>query len=108
MPLYEYRCDSCHKLREVIQKFSDPPLSVCEECGGELTRLFSPPSLHFKGSGWYVNDYGKKGKDNHDGKPAKTETKTEVKSESKTEASKDTKPATKSDAKTPAGPTKNT
>src|ERR1700730_5608809 len=59
MPLYEYKCDSCGDVFEVIQKFSDQPLSVHENCGGVLERLISTSALQFKGSGWYVNDYGK-------------------------------------------------
>lgn len=59
MPLYEYQCKACHKTSEVIQKFSDPNLTVCNECGGALERLLSAPAIRFKGSGWYVNDYGK-------------------------------------------------
>ena len=60
MPLYEYQCKSCHSLTERIQKFSDPPLTICPHCGGELEQLISAPALQFKGAGWYVNDYAKK------------------------------------------------
>ena|ERR1700676_4341725 len=59
MPLYEYKCGSCGDIFEVIQKFSDQPLTVHENCGGVLERLISTSALQFKGSGWYVNDYGK-------------------------------------------------
>ena len=59
MPLYEYRCQDCGETIEVIQKFSDSPLSKCEDCGGALERLLSPSAIQFKGSGWYVTDYGK-------------------------------------------------
>lgn len=59
MPLYEYRCDKCNETFEVIQKFSDEPLTVHEKCGGAVHRLLSAPALQFKGSGWYVNDYAK-------------------------------------------------
>lgn len=59
MPLYEYCCEKCGKIKEVIQKFSDPPLDACEACGGTLERLISPSAIQFKGAGWYVNDYGK-------------------------------------------------
>lgn len=62
MPLYEYRCTDCENKVEVIQRFSDPDLSDCTECGGTLERLLSAPSIRFKGSGWYVNDYAAKGK----------------------------------------------
>jgi putative FmdB family regulatory protein len=44
---------------ERIQKFSDPPLTTCPHCGGELEQLISAPAVQFKGSGWYVTDYAK-------------------------------------------------
>jgi len=61
MPLYEYLCDACGHRFEQIRKFSDPPLDVCPECGGAVRKLVSSPAIQFKGSGWYVNDYAKKG-----------------------------------------------
>ncbi len=64
MPLYEYRCQDCGETIETIQKFSDSPLSECEACGGTLERLLSPSAIKFKGSGWYVNDYGKNNRKN--------------------------------------------
>jgi putative FmdB family regulatory protein len=59
MPLYEYRCSKCGSVFEVLQKFSDAPLTSHEGCGGEVERLLSAPGLQFKGSGWYVTDYAK-------------------------------------------------
>ncbi len=59
MPLYEYRCENCGDLFEVRQKFSDERLTVHEKCGGKVERLISAPSLQFKGSGFYVNDYAR-------------------------------------------------
>ncbi|MGA2372676.1 MAG: FmdB family zinc ribbon protein [Candidatus Korobacteraceae bacterium] len=59
LPLYEYQCRKCHSLMERIQKFSDPPLTTCPHCGGELEQLISAPAVQFKGSGWYVTDYAK-------------------------------------------------
>lgn len=59
MPLYEYKCDRCKKTIEVLQKFSDAPLTVHEECGGTLERLISTSALQFKGSGFYITDYSK-------------------------------------------------
>ena len=61
MPLYEYLCKKCGHRLEKIHKFSDKPLKKCPECGGPLEKLISAPSVQFKGSGWYVTDYGKKG-----------------------------------------------
>jgi putative FmdB family regulatory protein len=59
MPLYEYLCSACGRLTEAIQSHSDPPLTVCESCGGALKKQLSSPAVQFKGSGWYVSDYGK-------------------------------------------------
>jgi putative FmdB family regulatory protein len=61
MPLYEYRCSKCDKKIEVIRKFSDPPLTEHEDCGGTLEQLLSAPAFQLKGTGWYVTDYGKGG-----------------------------------------------
>ena len=61
MPLYEYQCIPTGKRFEAIQKFSDPPLTECPECGGEVKKLLSAPAIQFKGAGWYVTDYGKGG-----------------------------------------------
>lgn len=61
MPLYEYECESCHHRFEKIQKFSDPPVDVCPNCGkGPVAKLPSSPAIQFKGTGWYVTDYAKK------------------------------------------------
>jgi putative FmdB family regulatory protein len=56
MPTYEYECHSCHRRVEAVQKFTDPALTVCEYCGGELRKVFSAPGIAFKGSGFYKND----------------------------------------------------
>ena len=61
MPLYEYECDLCRHRFEVIQKFSDQAIDVCPSCGHTVHKLFSSPAIQFKGAGWYVNDYAKKG-----------------------------------------------
>lgn len=60
MPVYEYQCQSCKRIIEKIQKFSDPPLTKCEKCGGSLQKILSPSALVFKGSGFYITDYTKK------------------------------------------------
>jgi putative FmdB family regulatory protein len=61
MPLYEYHCSKCDKNFEVLQRFSDAPIATHEECGGRVERVLSAPAFQFKGSGWYVTDYGKGG-----------------------------------------------
>ena len=86
MPIYEYQCDQCGKLEEVIQKFSDKPLKKCRHCSGKLQKLISQSAFHLKGTGWYVTDYaGKSPKD----------TKNKSESEATGTGSKDTKPASK-------------
>ena len=62
MPLYEYQCPKCGHRFERIQKFSDPDPKKCPECGAsKIERLLHAPAVQFKGSGWYVTDYGRKG-----------------------------------------------
>ena len=111
MPIYEYLCQSCGKKFEVLQKFSDAPLQVHEECGsGPVEKLISTSALQFKGSGWYVNDYAKGGASNKTGE-TKSGSKSEShssdsgasgsdsKSESKSTATTESKPATTSESK---------
>ncbi|MGD0014640.1 MAG: FmdB family zinc ribbon protein [Bryobacteraceae bacterium] len=64
MPLYEYKCSRCGKAVEVLQRFSDAQLQVHAGCGGALERVISPSAFNFKGTGWYVTDYGRGGKKN--------------------------------------------
>lgn len=59
MPLYEYQCPQCGRF-ELIQKFSDPPLTACPTCNAEVHKLLSAPAIQFKGTGWYVTDYARK------------------------------------------------
>ncbi len=62
MPLYEYKCEACGQRFELIQRFSDPPADTCAVCGsGPVRKLLSSPAIQFKGSGWYITDYAKKG-----------------------------------------------
>ena len=61
MPLYEYQCKKCKHKFEKIQKFSDPPVRKCPECGGPVEKVMHAPNVQFKGTGWYVTDYGGKG-----------------------------------------------
>ncbi|HEV7616012.1 MAG TPA: FmdB family zinc ribbon protein [Solirubrobacterales bacterium] len=61
MPIYEYKCENGHVF-DVIQKMVDEPLSECQECGAPAVRVLHSPAVHFKGSGFYNTDYGKKKK----------------------------------------------
>ncbi len=63
MPLYEYECQICGRRLEIIQKFSDDPLTECPKCCGALEKVLSAPAVHFKGSGWYITDYARKNDD---------------------------------------------
>ncbi len=93
MPLYEYKCASCGKTFEVIQKFADEPLTIHPECGGEVVRLFSAPAFHLKGTGWYATDYAKK---SNGGSDSKSESDSKPKDDAKPAAateSKESKPA---------------
>ena len=96
MPIYEYRCRKCGAHAEKIRKFSDPPLTTCETCGGELEQLLSSPAIQFKGSGWYVTDYARKSSPPESGKAegaATGEGKKPSETSAKT-ASRESKPAT--------------
>jgi putative FmdB family regulatory protein len=99
MPIYEYRCSSCGHELEVLQKFSDAPLSTCPSCHrNALAKKVSAAGFQLKGSGWYVTDFkggnakptakagDGGGKDGVAGAEAKSETKTETKTESATAA----------------------
>ena len=103
MPLYEYQCDKCAHRFEVIQKYSDAPISICPKCGGPVMKLLSSPAIQFKGSGWYITDYAQKGKSDggsstKSGKSSSESTKSESSSDS---GSKDT--AAKSDSPSSSG-----
>jgi putative FmdB family regulatory protein len=82
MPLYEYACENCGDRFEVMQKFSDAPLTTHEKCGGPVHRLISAPALQFKGSGWYITDYARGGTSapGENGSAAKKDTSTSTES----------------------------
>jgi putative FmdB family regulatory protein len=83
MPIYEYKCDSCHKTFEKIQKVSDPKCKKCPSCGGKVRKLVSSPAIQFKGNGFYINDYPKKSGPSTEGKgPAKGKEKKDKPAES--------------------------
>jgi putative FmdB family regulatory protein len=66
MPIYEYRCTNEHRF-EVLQRFSDEPLTECEVCGAPASRVLYPAAIHFKGSGFYSTDYGRRARKAGDG-----------------------------------------
>ena len=87
MPLYEYLCKKCGHRFEKIRKFSDKQLRKCPECGGVIEQVISAPAVQFKGSGWYVNDYPKKGA----GSAASSASSSSSEGESSTKEVKETK-----------------
>ena len=115
MPLYEYECRKCKKRFEKIENLSGPHLKKCPSCGGAVERMMSAPAIQFKGTGWYVTDYGRgsgknaardsggkessatdsgskePGKGESSGGSEKSEAKSERKSESKSSGSGDKK-----------------
>jgi putative FmdB family regulatory protein len=102
MPLYEYRCDACQHVFEVIQKFSDAPIAVCPVCGlGPVEKLPSSPAIQFKGTGWYITDYAKKSSADGGQTGSNTAGGSE-KSEKSDKAEKSDKGESKSDAKADA------
>ena len=100
MPLYEYECDACGERFEVIQKsFSSPSPETCEKCGkGPVHRLQSSPAIQFKGSGFYITDYAKKG--TSEGGSGGSKGKSDGSKSDSTGEGKDSKSDAKSDAKT--------
>lgn len=86
MPIYEYKCEQCGQIEEVLQKIADDPLTTCGHCSGRLQKLISSSTFHLKGSGWYVTDYAQKAKSHTPSEPSKPQT-----GEAKSSASDGTK-----------------
>jgi putative FmdB family regulatory protein len=98
MPNYEYLCKKCGHRFEQIRKFSDKELKKCPECGGVIEQVISAPAVQFKGSGWYVTDYAKKGSGSSLASSSEGECgKKETKDGKDTKESKETKDAKKDD-----------
>ena len=95
MPFYEYRCEKGHTF-EVMQKMTDDPVTTCQTCDAKVQRVFHPVAVHFKGSGFYNTDYGKKGS-----KPAE---KSSSESSSSSDSSSNSKPEKKSESKAESKP----
>jgi putative FmdB family regulatory protein len=92
LPLYEYRCLKCKRHSEKIENVNGPYLKKCPHCGGKLESVITAPAIQFKGSGWYVNDYGKKTSGGDSGKSDKGE-KSEKTGKSEKSEESDSKPA---------------
>jgi putative FmdB family regulatory protein len=95
MPIYEYRCDNGHVF-DVIQKMADEPLTECQECGAPAVRVLHSPAVHFKGSGFYNTDYGRKkggGKEGGASSDGSSESKSSDSGSSDSKSSDSKKPA---------------
>ena len=108
MPRYDYRCSGCGHEFEIKQSFSDEPIAYCTQCGVESRRVIHSVPVVFKGSGFYVNDYGKGGGSNGRSKPESDESSdsdSDSKSDSKSEESKESKKSESAKDKEPASTT---
>ena len=72
MPTYEYTCRDCGHTFEIVQSMWDDALTMCPECGGSLRKVFAPPAISFKGTGFYATDHGKRSKSEGEGAEKKT------------------------------------
>jgi putative FmdB family regulatory protein len=104
MPIYEYKCEKGHVF-DVIQRMSDDALTECQECGAPAVRVLHPVAVHFKGSGFYNTDYGKKKKGGANGSGSESASESKSGSESSSSSSGDSKSAGASDSKPKASTT---
>jgi putative FmdB family regulatory protein len=100
MPIYEYKCENGHTF-EVMQRMSDDALTECTECGAPVQRVFHPVAIHFKGSGFYNTDYGKRkrgatAKEDGGSKSDSSSSSSSDSSSSKSETKSESKPAASS------------
>src|SRR5205809_445972 len=95
MPIYEYHCAKCDQTIEVIQKMSEKPLKKHAGCGGSLTKLISAAGFQFKGTGWYVTDYARKGSNESKGESSEANDTKETK-DSSSNGNKEASSASKS------------
>jgi putative FmdB family regulatory protein len=103
VPNYEYQCKTCEHRFEIWQAVGEAP-PPCEKCGAEVKKIFQPPRLHFKGSGFYVTDLAAEKKSRTKASETKSETKTEATAETKSETATPASDA-KSDSSGPGNPT---
>ena len=106
MPMYEYECAACGHRFERIQKFSDPPVETCPNCGqAKVQKLLSSPAIQFKGTGWYITDYAKKGSAGTDAKAGAAKEAGESKESGEPAKSKESKESKESKPTAPAAGT---
>ena len=85
MPTYEYTCRDCGHTFDIVQSMWDESLTMCPECGGSLRKVFAPPAISFKGSGFYATDHGKKSKASVESRSDGEKSEKSEKSEKKTD-----------------------
>ena len=96
MPRYDYECQSCHHRFEIKQSFSSEPVANCPVCQNGARRVIHSVPVVFKGSGFYVNDYGKGSNGARSAEKSKeTEAEKESKPKSKDKAGSETKAESK-------------
>ena len=91
MPIYEFECTKCKAHTEVFQKMNDKQPTKCRKCGGRLERMVSAPAIQFKGSGFYLTDYGRSGQKGLEKKESEATTSEDKKSDKSDKADKKTK-----------------
>ncbi|MGH9399241.1 MAG: FmdB family zinc ribbon protein [Thermoanaerobaculia bacterium] len=102
MPLYEYVCQECERTTEVIRRVGERAIRMCPHCGGKVKKAFSAPAIQFKGSGFYITDYAKGGKDEKSSSSsAKAEAESGEKASEKSGEKSSEKPAEKGSEKAP-------
>ncbi|MEO7588244.1 MAG: FmdB family zinc ribbon protein [Arachnia sp.] len=102
MPTYQYRCTSCGEEIEAVQKFTDPALTECPSCAGDLRKVFSAVGVVFKGSGFYATDSRKAASSAKAASEKKSEKKTTTPAASGSGDSSKSSPSASSSAPTSA------
>ena len=119
VPIYEYRCTNGHQF-DLIQRMSDEPLTECTECGAAVQKVLNAPAIHFKGSGFYNTDYGRRngskssdsssseggGADKSDGASSTGSSSSDSNSSSSTSAGSSSSSSSGSSSSTGSGPSK--
>lgn len=119
LPRYDYECDTCHHIFELKQSFDSEPVATCPNCENSARRKFHAVPIVFKGSGWYVNDYGKRSNNNTNesaeskessgsDSSSKSESKSGTESKESSDTSSKSESTTSSTAKTESTPAKST
>lgn len=92
MPIYQYKCQKCFTIHEVLQGINDPPLTECSSCQSPVKKIIAPAGIIFKGSGFHINDY-RGGKDSAIGSSEKSNKESSSTSDTSTEKTKESKPS---------------